>query len=102
MRRTTENRTEKPWAARTSHPSTTAQGLSFASLAGSRNPKPFDEENTMTKQDAIREATAKEQATLRPHYVVRDKTQPGEAYSVWDWMPMMGEWYSSDGIQHGS
>ncbi len=39
MRRTTENRTEKPWAAtRISHPSMTVQGLSFADLAGSRNP----------------------------------------------------------------
>ena len=35
-----------------------------------------------------------------PHYVVH--SVPCRGYVVTDSMPYMGEWYSTDGVQHGS
>ncbi|KKK79603.1 hypothetical protein LCGC14_2831840 [marine sediment metagenome] len=55
----------------------------------------------MKKHEVITEAKNRERETGEIYYVVRDKTQPGEVYVIQTEMPFLGEWYTSDGIQHG-
>ena len=50
------------------------------------------------KMDAMHDAQAREKQTGQPHYVARWAS--GE-WEVTDRMPLMGEWYSTDGIRHG-
>ena len=54
------------------------------------------------KQIAIEMAALCERDIGRPCYVVRDVTDPvGHCWAVTDKMPLLGEWYSADGIRHG-
>jgi len=56
----------------------------------------------MTKQRALQIARREERRTNNPQYVVRRKDLPGSQYGVQARAPYFGEWYTSDGIQHGS
>ena len=51
----------------------------------------------MDLQSKIAEAAAFEAATGKPMYIVKSDC----GYIILDRMPMMGEWYTSDGIRHG-
>lgn len=57
-----------------------------------------------TLRSAIHEAKHRERTNHKPHYIVRCvvNTKPHIAiYNVTSRMPLLGEWYTSDGIQHG-
>ena len=51
-----------------------------------------------TKEAAIYHAARKEAQTRRTHYVMHC-TSGG--WLVTERMPLLGEWYTSDGIRHG-
>ena len=56
----------------------------------------------MTKAEAIHEARRQESIVEHFVYVVRDRSLLGEIYVVQNDAPFIGEWYTADGIQHGS
>ena len=51
-----------------------------------------------SKLAAVAAARANEKRTGQPHYVLRFVPN---AWTVATTMPLLGEWYSTDGIRHG-
>ena len=55
--------------------------------------------DTMILNAALKKAQRHEKETGRPHYVVHTEGNVANA-TVTDRMPMLGTWYTSDGIRH--
>lgn len=54
-----------------------------------------------TLAEAIKEAKRQERATRSSRWVVFVCDYPHDGYEVTERMPLLGEWYDSDGIRHG-
>jgi len=52
-------------------------------------------------ENATKLAKVREALDNKPRYVVRVTGMGKSFYAVMERMPMFGEWYTSDGTQHG-
>jgi len=57
------------------------------------------QERTMAKITAIIQARKHERSTGERHYIVW--SVPDDFWIITKKMPMLGEWYDSDGVRHG-